>query len=190
MEDHHRTSLPYDPTNLVRSESTVPRSATNIPSDYDAEIRQLREGADAKSTAAIEDLNGGSHEVESGRLDPLVVLPERTPPREFFKALAKWRGRVLEINGSTFRVLLSSLSGGEPDKEAEIKIEEIDNEDRHLLQEGAAFYWSVGYEDRPSGRKRASVLRFARVSPWSPRELDRGKNLFRVFRDFFKSEKG
>lgn len=186
-EDRTGTSFEYNPERDIVPEATD-APALAISSDIDTEIRQLRNAQDAKSTAPVRDLNGGSHKLESSMPDPLIVLPDRPQPREYFKTLEKWRGRVLEVNGSTFRALLSPVTGAELEKEAEIRTNEIDDEDRHLLRNGAAFYWSVGYLDRPSGRIRASVLRFSRIPPLSSRDIARAKKRAKEYEDFFKSD--
>jgi hypothetical protein len=104
------------------------------------------------------------------RLRPTV--PSVPVPREFFRAMQKWEGYVTEVDQDTFRARLARVLGEGPDQEAEIYTEEVDEADRALIQPGAVFYWSIGYLDRPSGRVRASIIRFRRLPVWTKRELD------------------
>jgi hypothetical protein len=99
---------------------------------------------------------------------------EKIPPiRETFQAMQKWEGHVIEVGPDTFWARLVRILGEGPDQEAEIFIEEIDRDDRSLIEPGAVFYWSIGYFDRPSGRQRTSVLRFRRLPSWTTQDLMR-----------------
>lgn len=102
-----------------------------------------------------------------------VLLPEPPLPkaREFFRAIQKWEGHVIETGGDIFLARLVPIIGEGREQEAEIYTEEVAQDDRALIAPGAVFYWSIGYLDRPSGRLRASILRFRRLPVWTKREL-------------------
>ncbi len=103
-------------------------------------------------------------------------LPMFAPPlRESFLDLQKWEGHVLDVLKETFLARLIVTQGEGPDQEAEIYLEEVDEDDRRLIQPGAIFYWTVGYLDRPSGRMRASILRFRRLPRWTTDDLMRAE---------------
>jgi len=91
---------------------------------------------------------------------------------EKFTLLQKWEGIVEEVNGQHFKAKLVDLTENkESDAEATIGYDEIDEEDKVLLKEGAVFYWSVGYLDRAMGRIKASQIRFRRLPQLSEKQM-------------------
>jgi hypothetical protein len=110
-----------------------------------------------------------------GHRDAVLQLPCLPPAREFFKALQKWEGYVLDVTEDSFRARLVTIEGEGPTQEVEIPLEELVQEDRKLVEPGAVFYWSIGYLDRPSGRLRTSLIRFRRLPAWSSRELEKAR---------------
>lgn len=125
----------------------------------------------AGSQTEAEPANGGSPRFAS-RLDQFPVVPPTLRlSREYFKTLQKWEGYVLEVGEETFHARLVPIIGEGGDQEAEIYLEEVDEEDRPLIEPGAVFYWSIGYLHRP-GRIRAAVIRFRRLPKWSRFELE------------------
>jgi hypothetical protein len=111
----------------------------------------------------------------AGHRDAVLQLPCLPPAREFFKALQKWEGYVLDVTEDSFRARLVTIEGEGPPQEVEIPLEELVPEDRKLVEPGAVFYWSIGYLDRPSGRLRTSLIRFRRLPAWSSRELEKAR---------------
>ena len=79
---------------------------------------------------------------------------------------------MIEVGPDTFLARLTRIVGEGPDQEAEIYLNEVEEEDHALIEPGAVFYWSIGYLDRPSGRIRASVVRFRRLPAWTRRQLE------------------
>jgi len=120
--------------------------------------------------------NGDSSAAQLKLNDLLFTVPPESEIKEFFRAIQKWEGFVLDVGSDTFRARLVSIVGEGPDQEAEIYLEEVDPDDRPLLQPGAVFYWTIGYLDRPSGRLRAAILRFRRLPAWSETELNAARN--------------
>jgi hypothetical protein len=106
------------------------------------------------------------------------VVPQRPTSvfREDFNALQKWEGFVIEVKAETFTARLVRIKGNGPDQEAEIYLQEVDPEDIPLIKPGALFFWNIGYNKRPSGVMRASVLRFRRLPKWDQRDLKIAKN--------------
>jgi hypothetical protein len=137
---------------------------------------------DIADQTLIESINGGSHVFET-QLDQSVLRQYlvrkqlgvsqgwETATREQFRTLQKWEGYVIEIGIETFRAKLVPIVGEGSDLEAEIYLEEIGEEDRALLELGAVFYWSIGYLDKPSGRRRESIIRFRRLKTLTKRDL-------------------
>jgi hypothetical protein len=116
--------------------------------------------------------NGGSALLTLNVFQPLLDLPPLRIARERFNARQKWEGFVIEVREDTFIARLTPIIGEGPDQEAEIYLEEIEPEDQSLIQPGAIFYWSIGYLDRPSGRRRVSLIRFRRLPAWTKQERE------------------
>lgn len=111
-----------------------------------------------------------------------IVQSVLEPPPRFFRLLGrrptspfvllqKWEGIVLELSRDSFVARLTDLFGSSTEEEAEIAFEEIDPQDRELVRPGAVFYWSIGYDDKASGRERVSLIRFRRLPTWTEEEL-------------------
>lgn len=93
-----------------------------------------------------------------------------------FIALQAWEGVVVEVSDIDFTVrLFDKRNKMNPELSTAISIEELDDEERSLVEPGAYFYWSVGYCDTPSGRKRQSVVRFRRLPAWTSEEIRKAK---------------
>lgn len=98
-----------------------------------------------------------------------------------------WECTVESVGESTFvatlRSLLDDHSG---EKDAEIPVDEVGEDDRELLAPGAVFYWTIGYDISPAGtRRRASAIKFRRLPAWSKRDIrrveQRAQALFEMF---------
>ncbi len=95
-----------------------------------------------------------------------VAMPPRTSSNARFIVHESWEGVVEEVCATFFYAQLASLTQRGLRERAEIYLSEVSPPDRELLQEGAVFYWSVGYEDSPAGtRARKSAVRFRRLPP-------------------------
>ncbi|MES2694659.1 MAG: hypothetical protein V4773_14385 [Verrucomicrobiota bacterium] len=93
-----------------------------------------------------------------------------------FHELSRWEGVVIQENGDEFSARLTDPYGKRADEEAEFPIDEIPSFDRELVQQGAVFYWSIGYWDSISGlRSRISQIRFRRLPVWSASELRKAR---------------
>lgn len=93
-------------------------------------------------------------------------------PRDAFHALQRWEGVVTMIEDETFVARLTDLTSEGVDEEVELPLSDIPHDDEDLLEEGAVFYWAIGYRDEASGqRQRVSALRFRRLPVWSASEL-------------------
>lgn len=113
------------------------------------------------------------------QLSPKIIPKEQDP----FISLQKWEGTVIEINKEFFTARLVNLTCKAPDEEAEIGIEEISHEDVNLLKPGAIFYWNIGYNDKPSGRLRVSLIRFRRLPVWSEKEIITAKTKAKIIQN-------
>lgn len=103
---------------------------------------------------------------------PIVWYPFKYQRPTLFTSFIKWRGVVLKIYKDCFLCRLVDQDGNSPDEEAKILLSEISKEDLQLIDIGAVFYWSIGYQTNPSGtRTRSSIIRFRRLPVWRSEEL-------------------
>lgn len=104
---------------------------------------------------------------------PLIRLPPGSLPRGRVRVLQQWEGVVTDTTKDSFFAELQDLSDASiPLEIVEVAIEEVPEEDRPLLVEGAVFYWSIGYETSPGGQlKRMSEIRMRRTLRWTERTL-------------------
>jgi hypothetical protein len=100
--------------------------------------------------------------------------PRRIPmTRARFILHEMWEGVVEEIYDTYFVGQLVSKTISNTYEVAEIYRSEISPADASLLRRGAVFYWTIGYEERPSGQRyRSSMIRFRRLPPTSPIKTD------------------
>ncbi len=95
---------------------------------------------------------------------------------ETFKSLARWEGTVLAVEDDHMLARLIDLEGATADLEAEILLDEISPADLLRVEEGAIFYWTVGYLDTTGGqRKRESIIRFRSLPRWREKDIERSK---------------
>lgn len=115
--------------------------------------------------------NGTSNALAIEKQLILPTPPQLSETREYFRAIQKWEGHVFEVGRDTFHAVLVPITGQGAELEAEINLEEIQDDDRTLIEPGAVFYWSIGYLNRPSGRLNASIIRFRRLPVWTGRQI-------------------
>lgn len=105
--------------------------------------------------------------------DPMLVAPAPPPIREQFVARQQWEGYVESISADEFFARLVGVIGDRDEVSSAIPMEDVHPEDTDLVQVGAVFYWTIGYYEGPSGRRRSSDVRFRRMPRWSKRDVDR-----------------
>jgi hypothetical protein len=110
-----------------------------------------------------------------------IVAPHEIPPTKGFQPLeltrarflifGSWQGTVQRVDNDTFTAYMTDNDERKATEVAEFYKSDLSDEDSELLEEGAVFYWFVGYNDSASGqRSRSSVLRFRRLPPWTEYE--------------------
>ena len=93
-------------------------------------------------------------------------------PRTSFRILQKWQGIVTAVAEESFTVRLLDLMRDMPEEEAEISLDEVSDDERPLVKEGAVFLLHVGYATSEGGqRSRTAILRFRRLPVWTDSEL-------------------
>lgn len=101
--------------------------------------------------------------------------------RLYSKNVQKWKGHIISVDGDTFTAKLYDLVQKGTYEIGEFERAEVSQEDRDLIEEGAAFYWSLGYSWREGQVTKESVIRFQRVL-WSQEDYDeaedRAENLY------------
>jgi hypothetical protein len=109
--------------------------------------------------------------------DATAVPVESIEPRRATRQRLSqhWECTVVEIGESSFGATLRSLRDpADTEKQAEIPIDEVSEDDVELLAPGAVFYWAVGYEISPAGtRTRFSRIKFRRLPSWTRKDLAR-----------------
>lgn len=106
----------------------------------------------------------------------------------FFKALEQWTGCVDAVSAdrSTFTAVLVSKDKSIEGETGEFTFLELSEDDRALVEVGAIFYWSIGYQEEPSGyRCTASAIRFRRLPVWRDKELSAARQRARARMTWF-----
>jgi hypothetical protein len=144
------------------SSAEEPKPELPLPPEFaQGLIDEINGGLSDKTVIAP--INGDSNAfgIRSERL-PFVPPPSR-PMQEYFKVNQKWEGYVTWVGHDSFGARLVPIIGEGPEQEADIYLEEVDEEDRHLVEPGAIFYWSIGYYQANHGRMGASIIRYRRL---------------------------
>lgn len=104
-----------------------------------------------------------------------------------YELLQLWEGYVLSVSDNEFQArIIDKTIPENPEEEVVLPIKEVTEEDIKLLEEGAVFYWSIRYVDRPGeGRSRDSLIRLRRLPSITRKEIEiaksEAKNLAALF---------
>lgn len=110
--------------------------------------------------------------VESGS-SSLFFLKRNVKKSVAFNSLLKREGTVISIMENYFTAKLVDLTHDAVDELADFPFDEISDDDRNLVKEGAVFYWNIGYKLQPTGQKeRSSIIRFRRLPAWTRKEIE------------------
>ena len=125
------------------------------------------------------------------RVHPVVKLD--LPKRSFqqrSQVLQQWEGTVVEVKNGSFGARMKNLTDTTgPEEWATMLVDEVTEDERHLVQPGAIFYWSVGYLTEPSGQRRtASSTYFRRLPAWTVDGLERVRVAADTFLDVFPDD--
>ncbi len=130
---------------------------------------------------------------------PSIDIPKHaiaTPLKNLeghFRLLQMWEGRVIFVDNEKheFSAIITDKTYPEnAEEQVVLSIEEISQDDRSLLREGAVFYWSIGYADYPGRpRTRESRIRFRRLPHWSSKELNRAKKIGARLAELFSTDR-
>lgn len=104
---------------------------------------------------------------------------------DIFESLNKWEGFVTEVKEDYFCARIKDLTNDRSLEEyVEFSFSEVNEDDIKLINEGAIFYWTIGYHVSSSGQKtRSSLIRFRRLPAWSKNAIDqREKKVNQILR--------
>lgn len=181
LESHGST----DPVADDSQSGVLSQSTREVAGDILLE-RELVRG-DEPETGWSSANSGETSRVRKPRLaSPLIRLPAGTLPRERVRVLQQWEGVVTEVTSDSFFADLQDLSdSSQPLEVVEIPIDEVSEDDRPLLVEGAIFYWSIGHETSAGGQlRRMSEIRLRRTPRWTKRAIQqvmkRAEELFEL----------
>jgi hypothetical protein len=90
----------------------------------------------------------------------------------YYGKTQKWLGHITEVNGDVFKAKLEDLTHRGTAEFGEFDWEEVSEEDRPLVQVGAAFYWSIGFSHEKGQIIKSSFVRFQRVLKWDGTYMD------------------
>ncbi len=125
--------------------------------------------------------------VKTKRRSFVVISPAEESGRVFLP-LQQWEGVVVHVDEDEFTAILTDKTHpGNPEEEVVLDRQEIPEDDQPLLQPGAVFYWSIGYEEEPGQpRRRVSQIRLRRLPKWTRRELEEAERKAMEFADLFR----
>ncbi len=121
----------------------------------------------------------------SGLTTAALISRSPTPEGPPFKLLQQWEGVVsTNPSGDEFVAVLRDRTKPDmPEEQGTVSLDHVSESDRSLVVPGGVFYWSIGYEDTPSGTRRTvSMIRFRRLPAWTRgdmRRIDRDIERFR-----------
>ncbi len=130
-----------------------------------------RNSEQSVDAVGIERISGNEPEVKRRNV---IEIPRLELPPQSFKPLQQWRGTVTTIAESEFDAELRDLTDRTRAREtATFRFGELSDGDQDLVQIGAVFYWSIGYELTPTRqRKLVATIIFRRLPRWTKRQLD------------------
>jgi len=122
----------------------------------------------------------------------LSRFPKRELPQEYLDIHQSWEGWVTLVGENYFKANVKDLTNTEnPLEEVEMDIEEIFPTDKNLVEEGAVFYWYIGYRDslKKGQRERFSIIRFRRLPGWSKADIDKAELFANELTEYFRKER-
>ncbi|MCV0439292.1 MAG: hypothetical protein K5880_11710 [Hydrogenophaga sp.] len=166
--------------NNTSTTATDSRQATSYLSSGIADFKPNLKGVDGK--ALLPNLGNENTEVSTieigatetklhARTNSLTKLQQEL---DAFIPLESWSGKIEEVDlkSRTYTATVISHDNGAQES-AEFGFDEISEDDLELVEPGAMFYWSVGYQiDIYRRRSTASVIRFKRIRHWTRKELE------------------
>jgi hypothetical protein len=103
----------------------------------------------------------------------------------------KWSGTVTAIDGDLIQIRLEDLTDrSQPDELVTISLDEIDEKEQSLVEEGAMLFWHIGYRQGPKyPKERFSKIRFRRLPRWTHAEIEEARKTGQKYARFFHGDK-
>ncbi len=118
------------------------------------------------------------------------ITPNIVPVlQESFIEIKKWEGKISEVdfNKEIFWAFIRDNKFPNIEEETYFSFDDIDENDQNLVEEGAIFYWSIGYKRTLSGgREKVSIILFRRLPAWNIEQKkvdDKIEKLKKLFTD-------
>ena len=119
-------------------------------------------------------------------------MPEEKSSQRSEEIIRDWEGIVDEVleDEGIFVALLRDLTAGEiyPSETVEIPIEDVSDDDRELLRQGAVFYLTMGRSLRGGRWELFGRMAFRRLPDRTPADLRRIEERARSLIDFLGLE--
>ena len=163
-------AVPLESIDSMSHEWNVAQRPFQVVSTPAADEDAVDEDANAtEDLATLSDSQFGFEAPPIPYIEPAVRLEV---PRTSFRILQAWEGVVTAVAEESFAVRLIDLMSDMPEEEAEISLDEVSDDERPLVKEGAVFLLHVGYATSEGGqRSRTAILRFRRLPVWTDSEL-------------------
>ena len=116
-------------------------------------------------------------------------IPKSKKIKEVFNVLQFWEGWVTNVKNESFIATIKDNTNlTHPLEEVDILINEVPEPDRDLIEEGAVFYWHIGYRDnlKTGNRERVSSIRFRRMPRWSKKDFNKAEKFAEEWVQVFK----
>lgn len=97
------------------------------------------------------------------KLPPYRIEHSVNHYKDYTKNLQSWIGYVTEVNEKTFKAELIDMTNGGTKEVADFEVLDVSPQDRHLISNGATFYWNIGQKMRSGQATNESIIRFQRV---------------------------
>jgi hypothetical protein len=157
----------------TRSSSTEATRESLVPLSQERSVRAVSSESenDRTSTSTASAEKAIESQLEEA---PLFRAPDAPLVPRRFMVLKAWIGEITEVTkDSVWAALAEQDVPGRYVEVVEIPFEEFAPADMPLVELGATFYWTIGYDKTPGGTlKRTSEVRMRRMPTWSKARVE------------------
>jgi len=118
----------------------------------------------------------------------MIRVPTPRPRQSVFTPLQQWEGTVIHVTrDNEFLARTRDLTTPTfPEEQVTFSLDDVPDADLDLVDIGAVFYWTIGYQKDEFGTvMRGSRIRFRRLPAWSRADIERVKQAAKDFGDLF-----
>jgi hypothetical protein len=159
--------IDYKLTNLIQ----IKRKNTPFDFALKHDIEEIKKSSLENSTSQVK----SNFKFDKISLRQLFIQSEYVPIQKvsYTKTIQEWKGKIIEIFDSKFVAELEDLTLGGTKEIAEIDFENVDFDDKKLIELGSIFYWSIFQYTKETGQvEKISKIRFQRIANWSTDDID------------------